>query len=140
VTSHYFYGMALYRCRWYYTGIFFRPLSQGRLSRWRLVIQRQEVGLPCPEDYEKSVVVTPYVRVISENELSVYGTKKNLGCILLRKGRYVYLVERSLQNIKMTFKLGGWLWFIKNVDYMADLLKQRTVLFLRVYFFFVIRV
>jgi len=34
-----------------------------------------------------------------------------LGCILLLQQKYVYLVEFSIQNIKLAFKLWDWLWF-----------------------------
>jgi hypothetical protein len=51
-----------------------------------------------------------------------YRVQKILGCILLRKRRYVALVEFALQNIKLAFKLRDSLWFNKNVDYIADLL------------------
>ena len=34
-----------------------------------------------------------------------------LGCILLLKQKYVYLVEFAIQNIKLAFKLWNWLWF-----------------------------
>jgi hypothetical protein len=34
-----------------------------------------------------------------------------LGCILLLKQKYVYLIEFAIQNIKLAFKLWDWLWF-----------------------------
>ena len=36
-----------------------------------------------------------------------------LGCILLQKQKYVYLVEFAIQNIKLAFNLWDWFW-LKN--------------------------
>jgi hypothetical protein len=47
-----------YRSHFLYMRMYLRPLSHGRLSRRRLVAQRQATGVLCPDTYEKSLALT----------------------------------------------------------------------------------
>jgi hypothetical protein len=48
-----------------------------------------------------------------------YIAREILGCNLLHKRKYVYLVEFAMQNIKLAFKSWQWFWFKKKIDYTA---------------------
>jgi hypothetical protein len=78
-----------------------RCLSLQFLQQWRLQNIKENLYDPEPTDEGDS-----QIQYSSDNKV-----QEIFSSILLRKWKYVYVVEFSMQNIKLAFKLWNWLWF-----------------------------